>query len=165
MNHRQVFFCRNISLIFFHSLFIFSAEHDVTGYPTLKFFKAGEEAGSAEKYRQARDIAALTKFINQKIGLEVEEEVIRKKKRMPGNIIWHKNICFNSFYWMSFSFRRMPSCPSESRKEVICIMIQIWSRLISAFIHFTCTNLNTVPDSPIHIYLFRNILLLGALIT
>lgn len=43
---------------------------DVTGYPTLKFFKDGAENGV--KYRGARDEAALTKFINQQMGVEVE---------------------------------------------------------------------------------------------
>ena len=50
------------------------SENDVTGYPTLKFFKKDDEA-EAEKYRGQRDMAALVKFINKKMGLEVEEEV------------------------------------------------------------------------------------------
>lgn len=54
------------------------SENDVTGYPTLKFFKKGEEADKAEKYRGARDMDALVKFINKKLGKEVEE--VRKTK-------------------------------------------------------------------------------------
>ena len=44
----------------------------MTGYPTLKYFKAGDSE-PAEKYRQARDMDALVKFINKKLGVEVEE--------------------------------------------------------------------------------------------
>ena len=46
-------------------------EQDVTGYPTLKFFKDGLE--DATKYRGNRDLDSLVKFINKQMG--VEEEV------------------------------------------------------------------------------------------
>ncbi len=54
------------------------SQHDVTGYPTLKFFKKGEDFDKAEKYRGQRDIKSLEKFINKKLGHEVEEEKVRK---------------------------------------------------------------------------------------
>ena len=40
---------------------------DVTGYPTLKFFKSGVE------YRGDRDLASLEKFIKEKLGVEVAD--------------------------------------------------------------------------------------------
>ena len=42
----------------------------MTGYPTLKFFKKGED--SAEKYRGGRDLNALHKYVAKQLGLEVE---------------------------------------------------------------------------------------------
>ncbi|KAH0566889.1 thioredoxin domain-containing protein 5 homolog [Cotesia glomerata] len=42
------------------------SEHDVTGYPTLKFFKAGENNGI--KFRGTRDLPSLTAFINEQLG-------------------------------------------------------------------------------------------------
>lgn len=42
------------------------SEHDVTGYPTLKFFKTGET--EAVKFRGTRDLASLTAFINEHTG-------------------------------------------------------------------------------------------------
>ncbi|XP_066581496.1 thioredoxin domain-containing protein 5 homolog [Prorops nasuta] len=42
------------------------SEHDVTGYPTLKFFKVGEEKGI--KFRGTRDLPSLTTFINEQQG-------------------------------------------------------------------------------------------------
>jgi len=47
---------------------------DVTGYPTLKFFKDGFEKEDGVKYRGARDAAALEKFIAEQLGKEVPEE-------------------------------------------------------------------------------------------
>lgn len=46
---------------------------DVTGYPTLKFFKDGFEKDDGVKYRGNRDAAALTKFIGEKLGNEAPE--------------------------------------------------------------------------------------------
>jgi len=47
---------------------------DVTGYPTLKFFKSGAEKEDGVKYRGNRDAAALEKFIAEKLGHEIPEE-------------------------------------------------------------------------------------------
>lgn len=47
---------------------------DVTGYPTLKFFKNGAEKDDGVKYRGNRDLASLEKFINEKLGNEVPDE-------------------------------------------------------------------------------------------
>ena len=53
---------------------ILSQIQDVTGYPTLKFFKDGAEKEDGVKYRGNRDAAALEKFIAEKLGHEVPEE-------------------------------------------------------------------------------------------
>jgi len=45
---------------------------DVTGYPTLKFFKSGTDSGV--KYRGQRDLSSLVKFINEQMGYEQPEE-------------------------------------------------------------------------------------------
>ena len=47
---------------------------DVTGYPTLKFFKNGAEKEDGVKYRGNRDLASLEKFIKEKLGVEVADE-------------------------------------------------------------------------------------------
>jgi len=47
---------------------------DVTGYPTLKFFKNGAEKEDGVKYRGNRDAAALEKFIAEKLGNEIPDE-------------------------------------------------------------------------------------------
>jgi thiol-disulfide isomerase/thioredoxin len=49
------------------------SDNDVTGYPTLKFFKEDSEE-AAEKYRGGRDLENLVKFINKEMGLEQEKE-------------------------------------------------------------------------------------------
>lgn len=41
------------------------SEHDVTGYPTLKFFKVGVTEGV--KFRGTRDLPTLTTFINEQL--------------------------------------------------------------------------------------------------
>lgn len=38
---------------------------DVTGYPTLKFFKVGDKDGV--KFRGSRDLPSLTTFINEQL--------------------------------------------------------------------------------------------------
>lgn len=48
------------------------SSQDVTGYPTLKFFKTGTDSGV--KYRGQRDLDSLVKFINQQMGLEQAED-------------------------------------------------------------------------------------------
>lgn len=50
------------------------SDQDVTGYPTLKFFKKDVEEG--EKYRGRRDLDSLVKFINKKMGIEQPEEAV-----------------------------------------------------------------------------------------
>lgn len=41
------------------------SEHDVTGYPTLKFFKIGDKEGV--KFKGTRDLPSLTTFINEQL--------------------------------------------------------------------------------------------------
>ncbi|XP_046734653.1 thioredoxin domain-containing protein 5 homolog [Diprion similis] len=48
------------------------SDNDVTGYPTLKFFKAGGSKGI--KFRGTRDLPTLTTFINEQIGSVPVEE-------------------------------------------------------------------------------------------
>lgn len=40
--------------------------HEITGYPTLRFFKVGER--DSVKFRGTRDLPSLTTFINQQLG-------------------------------------------------------------------------------------------------
>ncbi|XP_076686826.1 thioredoxin domain-containing protein pretaporter [Andrena cerasifolii] len=47
-------------------------EHDVTGYPTLKFFKAGESKGT--KFRGTRDLPSLLSFLNDQLGTNLGSE-------------------------------------------------------------------------------------------
>ncbi|CAD1472621.1 unnamed protein product, partial [Heterotrigona itama] len=47
-------------------------EHDVTGYPTLKFFKAGEIKGT--KFRGTRDLPSLMSFLSNQLGTSLESE-------------------------------------------------------------------------------------------
>ena len=49
---------------------------DVTGYPTLKFFKDGPEGGV--KYRGQRDQKSLEKFIDEQMGRAPTEEEVTK---------------------------------------------------------------------------------------
>lgn len=42
------------------------SDQDVTGYPTLKFFKKGNE--EPVKFRGTRDLPTLTSFINDQLG-------------------------------------------------------------------------------------------------
>ena len=52
-----------------------SAAQDVTGYPTLKFFKAGVNEGV--KYRGQRDLESLSKYVEEQMGRgdQKDEEV------------------------------------------------------------------------------------------
>lgn len=52
------------------------SEHDVTGYPTLKFFKTGADEGV--KFRGTRDLPTLTTFINEQLR-EVFNILLYKK--------------------------------------------------------------------------------------
>ena len=45
---------------------------DVTGYPTLKFFKSGADSGV--KYRGQRDIDSLANFIEEQMGRGEQKE-------------------------------------------------------------------------------------------
>ena len=47
---------------------------DVTGYPTLKFFKDGPDSGV--KYRGQRDQKSLEKFIDEQMGRAPAEEEV-----------------------------------------------------------------------------------------
>ncbi|XP_043515589.1 thioredoxin domain-containing protein 5 homolog [Frieseomelitta varia] len=47
-------------------------EHDVTGYPTLKFFKAGEIKGT--KFRGTRDLPSLMSFLSDQLGTSLKSE-------------------------------------------------------------------------------------------
>lgn len=58
---------------------------DVTGYPTLKFFKSGFEKEDGEKYRGNRDKDALLSFINKKLGNEEAEE--KPKVEESGEVV------------------------------------------------------------------------------
>ncbi|XP_011159540.1 thioredoxin domain-containing protein 5 homolog [Solenopsis invicta] len=49
------------------------SEQDVTGYPTLKFYKVGETKGV--KFRGTRDLPSLTSFINDQLGSSLVEDV------------------------------------------------------------------------------------------
>ncbi|KAL0274509.1 UNVERIFIED_CONTAM: hypothetical protein PYX00_002608 [Menopon gallinae] len=48
------------------------AKNDVTGYPTLKFFKIGNSEGI--KFRGTRDLSSLTSFINEQLGTAAPEQ-------------------------------------------------------------------------------------------
>lgn len=55
--------------------------HEVTGYPTLKFFKLGETEST--KFRGTRDLPTLTTFINEQLGETDEKEVEDEKPELP----------------------------------------------------------------------------------
>ena len=55
---------------------------DVTGYPTLKFFKNGAEKEDGVKYHGNRDLASLEKFIKEKLG---ETDELTKKLKSKEN--------------------------------------------------------------------------------
>jgi len=56
---------------------------DVTGYPTLKFYK---EKGEGVKYRGQRDLASLEKFIGAQLGNEVPEEEVKEKESAEATV-------------------------------------------------------------------------------
>ncbi|XP_019526297.3 thioredoxin domain-containing protein 5 homolog isoform X1 [Aedes albopictus] len=49
------------------------SDQDVTGYPTLKFFKLGMSADQSVKYRGARDLDSFNAFIREQLGIEEDE--------------------------------------------------------------------------------------------
>ncbi|KYN06001.1 Thioredoxin domain-containing protein 5 [Cyphomyrmex costatus] len=53
---------------------VLCSEQDVTGYPTLKFYKTGETKGI--KFRGTRDLPTLTSFINDQLGSSMVEDVM-----------------------------------------------------------------------------------------
>lgn len=63
---------------------------DVTGYPTLKFFKSGTDSGV--KYRGQRDLDSLVKFINEQMGIEQpEEEKVESEEAIVDNGLYVLN--------------------------------------------------------------------------
>ncbi|XP_017778196.1 PREDICTED: thioredoxin domain-containing protein 5 [Nicrophorus vespilloides] len=56
--------------------------NDVTGYPTLKFFKIGEKEGT--KFRGTRDLPSLTTFINEQINMEGHGDEVPIPKNSGG---------------------------------------------------------------------------------
>lgn len=48
------------------------SSNEVTGYPTLKFF--GKDGGEPVKYKGARDMPSLEKFIKEELGQESDED-------------------------------------------------------------------------------------------
>ncbi|XP_037069790.1 thioredoxin domain-containing protein 5-like [Pollicipes pollicipes] len=58
--------------------------HEVTGYPTLKFF--GKDGGEPVKYKGARDLASLEKFIKQQLGQESEGEDENTSVEVPAPV-------------------------------------------------------------------------------
>ncbi|XP_049784160.1 thioredoxin domain-containing protein 5 homolog [Schistocerca cancellata] len=57
------------------------SEQDVTGYPTLKFFKAGENEGV--KYRGTRSLKAFSTFIEEQLGITVQDSETQPKVPEP----------------------------------------------------------------------------------
>lgn len=57
--------------------------HEVTGYPTLKFFKMGSD--ESVKFRGTRDLPTLTNFINEQLGEAVPAEVASKEDSTDNN--------------------------------------------------------------------------------
>ena len=53
----------------------FILAQDVTGYPTLKFFKSG--ADSSVKHRGGRDIDSLVAFIDEQMGRAPAKKEVR----------------------------------------------------------------------------------------
>lgn len=49
------------------------SEQDVTGYPTLKFFKSSSSSDDSVKYRGARDLDSFNSFIREQLGLEDDD--------------------------------------------------------------------------------------------
>ncbi|KAL9880311.1 thioredoxin domain-containing protein pretaporter [Glossina fuscipes fuscipes] len=55
-------------------------QHEITGYPTLRFFKLGQK-GSV-KFKGTRDMPAITEFINQQLNLEELNEIMDEDSKM-----------------------------------------------------------------------------------
>lgn len=59
------------------------SDQDVTGYPTLKFFKVGEKEGV--KFKGTRDLPTLTNFINEQLrqGDDAPPSIVTKQENPP----------------------------------------------------------------------------------
>lgn len=73
------------------------SDHDVTGYPTLKFFKVGSTEGV--KFRGTRDLPTLTTFINEQL-----------------REVTHKINCLN---FLKCYFREMKEMPKLSHHSLL----------------------------------------------
>lgn len=60
------------------------SSHEVTGYPTLKFFKVGVE--ESVKFRGTRDLPTLTNFINEQLGEVPEPEGEDDAQKVEGDV-------------------------------------------------------------------------------
>lgn len=60
------------------------SDEDVTGYPTLKFYKLGNNVG--EKFRGTRDLPSLTSFINEHLHSADEVDTVRVPQPLQGLI-------------------------------------------------------------------------------
>uniref|UniRef100_A0A1L8EID4 Putative thioredoxin/protein disulfide isomerase n=1 Tax=Haematobia irritans TaxID=7368 RepID=A0A1L8EID4_HAEIR len=58
------------------------AKHEITGYPTLRFFKLGEN--ESVKFKGTRDMPAITEFINEQLNSENEIVHGEDKKKTDG---------------------------------------------------------------------------------
>jgi len=54
------------------------ATHQVTGYPTLRLFKVGEQ--ESVKFKGTRDLPAITDFINQELSTPAEADLGEAKR-------------------------------------------------------------------------------------
>ncbi len=66
-------FLNNVIMLSKINLVSLFAAQDVTGYPTLKFFK---KADSSTKHRGGRDLDALVAFIDEQMGRAPAKEEV-----------------------------------------------------------------------------------------
>ncbi|EDW06703.1 thioredoxin domain-containing protein 5 homolog [Drosophila mojavensis] len=59
------------------------ADHQVTGYPTLRLFKLGEK--ESVKFKGTRDLPAITDFINQELNTPAEEDLSEQQLQEGGD--------------------------------------------------------------------------------
>jgi len=89
-------------------------DNEVSGYPTLKFFKKGAEP---VRHKGGRDQDALEKFIKEQLGVKVEEEKKEEEKKPEGvkleNIIDLTSDSFPEHIKTGFRFIKFyaPWCP------------------------------------------------------
>ncbi|XP_043246793.1 thioredoxin domain-containing protein 5 homolog [Amphibalanus amphitrite] len=57
------------------------SDNEVTGYPTLKFFS--KDGGEPVKYKGARDLPSLEKFIKEQLGQESDEDEDEESAEVP----------------------------------------------------------------------------------